>query len=408
MIARVSHPRTPPARAGFSLVELLMVMAIIAIMAGLAFVMLGQTGQVAREAATRGGIQVINAALEDRLRGFENITQPMALADPDLPAKRELREFRKQTLRFVTLYNGGANVPPANQTLGEPEAEVYVRKALFKAIFPQREIDLWGMDGVIDFNFSDLNPHTYTYVDDSPLLSRMLVISAGSARWNPDSWKGREIAASTSKPEAESAELLYVALTEGDVLGLPPESLDGIDRNLIGDTDSDGNLELLDAWGRPLRFYNWPTRLFKADGTAYTATDYNQASVLVSGLPLLSSPAAQKAMMNRDPADNASRLSRMRKLMASNDPMTYPPPVEQYQWFYGDFNLSGRTNPGRALGPDWYHDRDCYYVTLIVSAGPDGQLGMALPNASAPSHLGLVTNAADLADNLSNRQKGPQ
>lgn len=408
MIARVSYRRTSPPRAGFSLVELLMVMAIIAIMAGLAFVMLGQTGQVAREAATRSGIQAINAALEDRLRGFDYITQSIAMADPDLPVKRELKEFRKQTLRFISLYNSGANVPLVNRIVEGPEAEVYVRKAFFKAAFPQRETDLFGMDGVIDFNVSDLGSHTYAYVDDSPLLSRMLVVSAGSARWNPDSWKGREIAASTSKPEAESAELLYVALTEGNVFGLPPESLDGIDRNLIGDTDGDGNLELLDAWGRPLQYYNSPTRLFKANGTTYTATDYSQASVLVSGLPLFSAPAAQKAMMNRDPADNASRLSRMRKLMAQNDPMTYPPPVEQYQWFYTDFNLSGYSNPGRALGPDWYHDRDCYHVTLIVSAGPDGQLGMALPNASAPSHLGLVTNAADLADNLSNRQKGPQ
>jgi hypothetical protein len=35
---------------------------------------------------------------------------------------------------------------------------------------------------------------------------------------------------------------------------------------------------------------------------------------------------------------------------------------------------------------------------------------MELPNstASAFSHLGLVSNAADLADNISNRQKGPQ
>jgi hypothetical protein len=194
----------------------------------------------------------------------------------------------------------------------------------------------------------------------------------------------------TDDDQAESAELLYLILTSGDVFGLPPADLDGMDQGLIGDTDNDDNLELLDGWGKPLQFYNWPTRFFKADTAAgYTATDYANASILVSGLPAATAPTSQRAMMIRDPGDNSKLLNG---------------------YFTANITLTGRPREAMPISAAWFHDRNSFYVTLIVSAGPDNSLGMELPNstASAFSHLGLVSNAADLADNISNRQKGPQ
>jgi prepilin-type N-terminal cleavage/methylation domain-containing protein len=164
------HTRSTLPRAAFSLVEILIVLAIMGILAGLAFALLGQTGQIARDAATKSGIQFIQSALDDRIRGFENITQPMMLSDPDLPMKPELREFRKRVQEFYALYDA-SNTPPRSAMPSpsiSPIWEVYVRKALFKAAFPQREEDLYGMDGVSDYETS---PNTY--VDDSPILSRM-------------------------------------------------------------------------------------------------------------------------------------------------------------------------------------------------------------------------------------------
>lgn len=392
------HSRSTPPRAAFSLVEILIVLAIIGILAGLAFALLGQTGQIAREAATKSGILYLQTALDDRMRGFDEITQPLVLADPDLPTKRELREFRKRVQDFYSRYTN-ANTPPRSSIPDDsPVWEIYVRKALFKAAFPQREEDLYGMDGVSDYENS---PNTY--VDDSPLLSRMW--DSTTSNWATGSWKALDLAARATVPidvtdddRAESAELLYLVLTAGDVFGLPPTDLDGMDQSLIGDTDNDKNLELLDGWGKPLQFYNWPTRLFKANGTTYTATDYSQASVLVSGLPTASAPASQRAIMNRDPGDNSGLLTRMRDLQSAP------------RFFASNIALSGRPRPAMPINTSWFHDRDSYSVTLIVSAGPDGSYGMELPNstASAFAHLGLVSSATDLADNISNRQKGPQ
>lgn len=395
MHPKSDHTRSTLPRAAFSLVEILIVLAIMGILAGLAFALLGQSGQVAREAATKSGILYIQTALEDRIRGFENITQPLVLSDPDLPMKPELREFRKRIQEFQARY-AGTNTPT---TVTPVAAEIYVRKALFKAAFPQREEDLYGMDGVSDYENS---PNTY--VDDSPLLSRMWD-TAGST-WAADSWKGRDVAARATLPidvtdddQAESAELLYLILTSGDVFGLPPVDLDGMDQGLIGDTDNDDNPELLDGWGKPLQFYNWPTRFFKADPAAgYTSTDYANASILVSGLPLATAPNSQWAMMNRDPGDNSSILTRMQLLQGSA------------RFFASNITLTGRPRPAMPISAAWFHDRDSYSVNLIVSAGADGSYGMELPNSttSAFAHLGLVSNSADLADNISNRQKGPQ
>ena len=34
----------------------------------------------------------------------------------------------------------------------------------------------------------------------------------------------------------------------------------------VADTDDDGLLEFVDAWGEPLRFYRWPTRMIDKAG----------------------------------------------------------------------------------------------------------------------------------------------
>lgn len=403
MFAQKPQLRIKPTRSAFSLVELLVVMAIIGILAGLSFVLLGQSGKAAREASTKTGIQIIQTILDERIRGFENITQSMTLADPDLPQRPELREFRKRVQEFVIRYNGAGNTPAQNAIVPPQIAEIFIRKYLFKAAFPQREEDLWGMDGISDFETS---PNSY--VDDSPLLSRMW--DSTNNNWIVGSWKQQDQAARTAAPTnltdddlAESAELLYLALTQADVFGLTPGSLDGLDQKLIGDTDGDDNPELLDGWGRPLQFYNFPTRLFKANGTAYTTSDYRNASALVASIPADSAPVAQRAMMNRDPGDNASQLSRMRDTQS------------QPRWLTTNFNmtnLSALATPrqARAFSSVWYHDRDCYHIPMIISGGPDEQLGISLPNdtASSESHLGLVTNSDELFDNITNRQKGPQ
>ncbi len=379
-------------RAGFSLVELLVVMAIIALLSTLSFVVLGRTGEAAREAATRTELRILSGALRDRVDAFHELTASASQVDPDMPILKNTRVYRDTVQEFQRWYsNANAGAQPSAAA-----CEVFVRKAMFKALFPQRVEDLFGYDGLSDNGI---------IVDDSPMLARMYP----SGTLLPTSWLGRNI----TTARADSSELLYLTLTEGDVYGLPPSEIDGIDKNLIGDTDGDGNMEFLDGWGRPLQFYNWPTRLMKDNGTAYTGTVtvgttvYPTASLLISNLPPVGGVASgtvatatqARNRIDRDPEDPMRRLMVAPLIVGTGTFTLKPLP-------------SGVTTiTARQFQSDWYHDLNTATMPLVVSAGPDGELGLYYPSVSGANRLARVIATDEacqaLGDNLTNQQRGP-
>ena len=381
--------------------ELLVVMAIIALLSSLSFVVLGRTGEAAREASTRTALRILSGALRERVDAFHEITASATQVDPDMPILKNTRLFR-DTVEAFNRWFALANPSPALQP--HPlAAEAYVRKSMFKSLFPQREEDLYGYNGTSNNGGGD----------DSPLLIRMR--DTVGNQWRPDSWKGREQASATSQPGATSSELLYVVLTEGDVYGLPPSEIDGIDKNLIGDTDGDGNLEFLDGWGRPLQFYNWPTRLIKDDGATFTGTvtvsgnAYPTASLLISNLPQVQSAGAVSSTKNR------SRIDR-----DPEDPLQslYPGRSGYFVLYSASvtstFNLQSPSGviAAQRFHTNAYHDPNTATMPLVVSAGPDGDLGLYLPTVSGANRLARVIATVDdcqaLGDNLTNQQRGPQ
>lgn len=394
MRSRITTRDTHTPRAGFSLVELLVVMAIIATLASLSFVVLGRTGEAAREAATRTELRILSGALRERVDAFHELTASASQVDPDMPIRKNTRVFRDTADAFNRWF-ALANPLPALQP--HPlAAEAYVRKTMFKSLFPQRVEDLFGYNGISNNGGGD----------DSPMLARMY--QSGTVL--STSWLGRNITTAA----ADSSELLYLSLTEGDVYGLPPSEIDGIDKNLIGDTDGDGNMEFLDGWGRPLQFYNWPTRLIKDDGATFTGTvtvsgtAYPTASLLISNLPLVQSAGAvsstkNRSRIDRDPEDPLQSLYPGRSgyfvLYSATVPSVFnlqaPSGVIQAQRFHTDA----------------YHDPNTATMPLVVSAGPDGTLGLYLPTVTGANRLARVIATADdcqaLGDNLTNQQRGP-
>ena len=369
--------------------ELLVVMAIIALLSSLSFVVLGRTGEAAREASTRTALRILSGALRERVDAFHELTASATQVDPDMPILKNTRVFRDT----VAAFNQGFQSANPTLTLHPLAAEAYVRKTMFKSVFPQRVEDLYGYNGVSNSGGGD----------DSPLLIRMRDTVSNS--WRPDSWMGRNI----TTAGADSSELLYVVLTEGDVYGLPPSEIDGIDKNLIGDTDGDGNMEFLDGWGRPLQFYNWPTRLIKDDGATFTGTvtvsgnAYPTASLLISNLPQVQSAGAvsstkNRSRIDRDPEDPLRKLT----------PLTSPP-YSLYSASAVTFNLGAGT--AQRFHPDFFHDPNTATMPLVVSAGPDGDLGLYLPTVTGANRLARVIATADacqaLGDNLTNQQRGP-
>ena len=353
------HNPVPP-RGGFTMIELLVVITIIAILASISFVVLADSLENARVEATRVTLGQLDIALQDRLEDFERLNlKPIA-----------------------ERYQLATGIPLEAATL-------LVKKDRFRAAFPQRIEDLYGFNGTPDDPY---DPSAYG--DDSPLLVAMWDVAASD--WRTDSWVARN-----SVSDADSSELLYIALTDGSAFGPPPPGIDRIPSRHVGDTDGDGNLEFLDDWGQPLRFYNWPTRLIRPAGRLtggsadnITVGMYSSAvGILIPDAPALPSNAAgpldlswdqYSHPLNQDPDDVVGALSAA---IASN-----------------------------LLGVDEtefeeaFHTLDTYHIPLIISGGADEETGLNEPSAAGPERLAqpLATSVSDLDplyDNITNRQR---
>ena len=180
---------------------------------------------------------------------------------------------------------------------------------------------------------------------------------------------------------ATSVEILYDFLTQANVLGDSPLGTDSFSSAEVKDTDNDGLPEILDGWGKPMRFYRWPTRFFRSQGQSppssatpngflnpiTTAANPNQsppypqgyndvatAQLLFSTLPTFSGNLAND--LQRDPDDPLQEC------------------LSNLIYFESQF-----------------HTPATFHVFLVVSAGPDGQFGMFAPEDTANfGHLGAV------------------
>ncbi len=309
-------------RAGaFTLVEILVVMAIIAILAAMAFRLLGSAGTQARIARTQVLLKRLDAIVQERLRMIDenkltvDITTGMVTRGVKFPAA-----FASQ----IEVLDGMSNV------VSGKVPEILARKAAQRRAFPVRNADLLGWD-------------TADAWDDSP-VTRVLPA--------PVMLPG--VTAIMDGNVNQCSEALFRALSPTG------EPIDGISTDLQIDSDNDGNLELVDAWGEPIRFYLWPTRgLIPSLVTSGSGVD----TVDPNGL------------LNKSPGPYRYRV---------------PPPS---------------MGSGTAINEDSLHDLGVYAPFLFVSAGPDRSLGFYEPcDSTNYGYLAAIKTESDALDNVTNRQ----
>jgi prepilin-type N-terminal cleavage/methylation domain-containing protein len=312
-------------KAGFSMIELLVVIAIIALLLTIGGAVISNTISQAKEKATRALLLKLDGMLQQRLDGFSTL-----MAKPQ--RRTELQTKGLKIVENKLQFNSIVGVPLAVKML-------MAYKEYFRLAFPQTGAD----------NPSLQNSGQYFYQN--------------------------------AQNSAESSEYLYWMITKSDSFGVATVDDSEFSSNELRDTDGDGRIEIVDSWGRPLRFYRWPTRIFRPAGPG-TPILTNVAGLLISGLP-------DASELQHDSDDAVGVYD------AAVDPNVLT--GQQYE------NL--------------YQTPDTYSIPLIVSAGIDGNnpggLGLFEPfdisnfgQLAQPLPAALINpGASSLNDNLTNRQK---
>jgi prepilin-type N-terminal cleavage/methylation domain-containing protein len=330
-------------RRGFTMIELLVVIGLIAFLMALSIGVLRNAIGSARERATEATITKINGLVQQRVDAFNRAME-----------RSDLEPGIQQMLAKMNPSN-------RNNKAMRRANEVMVKKDFFRYRFPQ--------------NFEEKN-----------LLA------------SPPS--GVTLTVLAHKHQTQSAALLYWLLTQSEVYGIAPVDESAFGSAEVRDTDGDGLLEFIDGWGQPLRFYRWPTRLFRCgedingngtldsgedvdgdgtlDGAGY-GTVANPSPIIRryvnqiwSGLPAAPTVAGALDPLARDPDDPLGQLLRAVKygfFTASQIEVGIPVPA-----------------PTPAIP---YHTIETYHAFLIVSAGPDSATRRPDPVTGVIDPLGL-------------------
>ena len=234
------HDNLKPTRSGFTLVELLFVVAILAILGTLAAGILGKAKRDAQIAATRSRITQIEAIM---LTVLED---------------QEVRRIPGNLAPFV------ASFDPREQRFRTMQLNRRLRAALLLAEFPAARIDVSG-----DFVFNpeagllapagapvdpDLGDNFLGWAQSHPSSSTLVpfleqTLTAEMAYWQ-NLVAPSTAGVGTGTPELRlnlPGEYLYNILSRVDIDGI--SALETLGPNAVGDSDDDGYPDIVDAFG---------------------------------------------------------------------------------------------------------------------------------------------------------------
>lgn len=253
MFARSSKIRIGRSRPSFTLVELLVAIAIIGIMAGMVLYTLAGAQQDALRARTRGTIDKINQVILERWEGYRYRSVKLPVTSQMLQQKQikargvaRLRSlFLKDMMRmelpdnFVDL----AYTPTGLELTGPPD------------LYP----------GVPPMTFGSSPGREYNVLRNYFQVGRPILESdpAGAAA----------LVANTTQvwtTQYQASECLYAIVAHSTSGG--GSALEGFVASEIGDVDGDGFPEFIDAWGEPIGWIRWPAGYDSALNRSYKAT----------------------------------------------------------------------------------------------------------------------------------------
>ena len=348
-------------RDGFTVVELLVVITIIAIVLTISITVVGNTLQNARTDATRATIKKIDSLMKDRIEAFGRL------------------KFDDQAEAAQTYFN--ASTPGG--TVGSGLAAILAHKVAFQGLLPQKMLDTYGLDQVAGTTTVSGQPLGL----DAPIAT-LIAQKIASGEYNQ----------TNHDQVTESSELLYMALLEDTQVGNSAAGLATFTTSEVGDTDNDGLKEFIDGWGQPLQFYRWPTRLVRpsptgASTTAQTLLNIGTATEQYSlwinptfssaGFPSIDGVGANVLMGPlAPPPPGGTRGSGTLRSVDVNDPLGIDAEDQLgvfATWIYATPGGPITDPNGNLVDEARFHTPETYSLPLIVSSGPDRILGLFMP-----------------------------
>lgn len=336
-------------RAGFTLVELMVVVAIIGVLVTLTTSAAMQVLSYQRISTTSGTLQTVNTLLK---RQWDAV---IAQAD-------------RESIPPVVLTMAGGH---------EKRARVIWKKLRLRQTFPmnyQEALTPWNVPWP-DSNFKlqpgDLRGRTaYTSA-----IAQAIKQSGLTPSQNPADWP------------RESAACLVLALRQG--FGGNTFSEDSFSATAL-DGDAFGFKRFVDAWGAPLVFYRWPSAT-QPNAASDPAAELDKSSPLGPYNPndlktWFRDPLDPEGLLEAPDWNNPANLSGRQGVWW----------FEQYCHTVHDVTLGAKR-----------FQRSHYTVPVIASAGRDGLLGLRQPSPNSPllpdpMAIDLVTPGANghVTDNL--------
>jgi prepilin-type N-terminal cleavage/methylation domain-containing protein len=365
---RAHHPSFTAHHSAFTLVELLVAIAIIGMLAGLTLGALQWGRRAAAEAKTKSTIAKLDAIVMEKYESYFTRRVPF--------------DFSK----LAAVY------PPPTYT----KKDLYRLAAVLRIQMIQ---DLMRME----------MPERYFDITCDPLL----VGAPNAVEWTQRPSMSQAFVQKynnerTTRPTNEfwkdnaSAECLYLWISMSN-----PEVMEQFRQDEIGDTDNDGWPEFLDGWGMPIRFLRWAPGYCSGDGLRwnYFGVDTNPKDNKPDN-PLiprqdLSDIQSGNPLKDHDPFDSRNALPNfdtLLGLMDSKYPDSYRP--LNYQLFPLIYSAGPDKKYGINVGDEYFygmtqsnpHFSFFNPYNLPDTAKPLVLVGSATDTDGANAHIDNITN----------------